>query len=96
MAIGGTRLKVSVAVECSASNFGESITDKWRPTVEYSGRSYPGFIIVCDCPIFPGDSGNLILEILHSDDISFVKGDDFNLLEGSRLIAKGVVKSVIV
>lgn len=92
MVESGTRVAICVTMEPSAAEFGNSITDKWNPTIEYDGNFYPSIMIECKDPILPGKSGELTLYLLHSKDISIQRGDDIKLLEGSRLIGIGNIK----
>lgn len=87
----GTRLVASIVVESSASAFGKAVTDHWRPTVEYRGDLYPGAIIECKTPIAPGCTGDIVLDLIHSNDLNIKPGDNLALVEGDNLIATGTV-----
>lgn len=92
----GTQLDVSVVMKPSPSRFGGPITDEWGPTIRYNGQLYPGIIVSCEHHIFPGESGNLIIAVLHSEDLDFRQGDCLELTDGPQLlVATATVTSVV-
>lgn len=93
-----SKVVASVTLLATGDTENRSIQSGWGPNVFVKGHFYPGLIMECDTAILPGETGDIVLSVVHTSkfNLSLKVGDSFELRSGpDKIIATGVVRTVL-